>query len=325
MKAFNKDTKKLIHVANIDDISDFAIVPTFPKSILVGANGKQLLQCDLRHLVTRSKATVCLNTGLDYVELDLPFVKGNLHEKWRFVRIFDNFDKVQEISEPIAIAATQMRIVILQYDVKYKCFKAMQSLDTAQPIQSVQFTPYTAIVSSDKFFEIELQSGFGTEEFLDLSDKSILHSLASKPMHSFAINPNEYLMCFEDFGIFVDKHGSRSRPNDIKWLKKPTAFEYRAPILFIASTDGVQMMRIHKSFSNELNDEANDEKPLQTFVNANKVRMLGHSGKYSVVTLASSALSESDGRHLLQIDGTKALRKALCDSIETILSMDSDF
>lgn len=320
-------------MANIDDVIDIAIVPTFPKSFLISSNGKQLLQCDLRHLQTRSKASVCLNTGLDFIELDLPFVKANSHDFWRFVKIFDNTDRNQEISDPIAIAATQTQIVILRYDIENKYFKAVRSLDTAKPVQSIYFTPCTAIVSSDKFFEIDLQS-LKPEEFLDESDQSVLHALASKPMHTFAINQEEFLLCFKEFGIYVDEFGRRTRPNDVKWMRIPTEFEYRAPILFIASDDGVQMMRIHKSFTNELDEESNDEKLLQTFISANNVRLAAHAGKYGVLALTStestipSTTSRSTyavAQQLVRFDGTKALRNALSDSIETILSSDTDY
>lgn len=315
----------MIHIANIIDIVDIAIVPTFPKSILISENGEQLLQCDVRHLQTRARASVCLNTGLDYLELDLPFVKRNAHtnDSWRFVKIFDNAERDQEITEPIAIAATHTQIVILRYDTGNNHFKAIRSLDTATPVQSVYFTAFTAIVSSDKFFEIDLNTLI-SEEFLDLSDKSLLHTLGSRPFNTFQINSQEYLMCFKDFGIFVNEFGCRTRPTELKWSKGiPTAIVYRAPILFIFSEDGIQLMRIHKSYTNELNndetdDDRNDQPLLQTYIHLKYSRFGSNYGKYGVYTLSKI---DNGIQQIVQIDGTKALRNCdRFDSMETILS-----
>lgn len=326
-KSYNVTSKKLIHIANINHIVDIAIAPTFPKSILVSENGKELLQCDLRQLETRAKASVCLNTGLDYIELDLPFIKENSRNSdvWRFAKIFDNDDRDQEVTEPIAIAATHTQIVILRYDVENKHFKAIRSLDTATPVQSVYFTPFTAIVSSDKFFEIDLATLI-SEEFIDLSDKSLLHTLGSRPFNTFPINSQEYLMCFKDFGIFVNEFGCRTRPTELKWAKdSPTMFVYRAPILYIFSDDGIQLIRIHKSYTNELNSDENDddhnEQPLlHTFINMKQARYGADFDKYGVYALSVDK-SESGSQQVIRIDGTKALRNSdRFDSMETILS-----
>lgn len=314
----------MIHIANISNIIDIAIAPTFPKAILINENGKQLLQCDVRQLETRAKASVCLNTGLDYLELDLPFVKPNSHtnDLWRFVKIFDNTERDHEITEPIAIAATHTQIVILRYDMENNHFKAIRSLDTATPVQSVYFTPFTAIVSSDKFFEIDLNTLI-SEEFIDLSDKSLLHTLSSQPFSTFPINSQEYLMCFKDFGIFVNEFGCRTRPTELTWSKGvPTAFVYRAPILFIFSENGIQLMRIHKSYTNELNNDETDddhnEPLLQTFINLKCSKFGTNYNKYGVYTLTKL---DNGTQQIIQIDGTKALRNCdRFDSMETILS-----
>lgn len=324
----------MLHIANVDTVVDIAIASAFPKAILISENGKQLLQCDLEHLKTRAKATVCLNTGLDYLALDLPFVQPTPlnTDCWRFVKIFDNYDRAQEI-KPIAIAATHTQIVILQYDIDQKHFKAIRSLDTATPVKSVHFTPYTAIVSSDKFFEIDLDSLI-SEEFLDSSDKSLLHTLNAKPFNTFSINTQEYLMVFNAFGIFVNEFGCRTRPTELKWLHQPVGFVYRAPILYIFSENGIQLMRIHKSYTNELNcDDSNDDNEddgerngqprLQKFIEMKYAEFGGNYEKYGIYAVAKC---ETGGKQIVRIDGLKVLRTSdRFDSMETILSENMNF
>lgn len=324
IKAFNLNTENLIHVANVESVICFALVSTFPKCLMIAADGKQLLQCELRHLEQRAQASVCLNTGLDYIELDLPFVNSATHDLWRFAKIYDYVDQSRPSkNDPIAIAGTLSQIVILRYNVDHKCFQAIRSLDTVKPVQSVLFTANSAIVSSNKYYEIKL-SDFSYETVLEMSDS---RRTEPHPMEAFPINGQELLLCFAEFGIFIDKHRCRSRPNDIKWLRKPNGFAYRAPFLFVCYNDGIQVVRINKSFSSEhhaSDDDATDasnEKILQMFIAATKPRILGAFGKYGICTLSKA----NDGLdQVARIDGIKALRNALTDSMETVLSSETE-
>lgn len=314
-----------------------AIIPTFPKSLLITENGKKLVQCDYRQLQTRTKANVCLNTGLEFIELNSPNNRTDtVYDQWRFVKMFDNIDYTDELSEPIAIAATPSQIVIWRYNVNQKRFRAIKSLDTAEPVQSVHFTSrMTAIVSSNKFFEIDLMSLSRGEleyrEFCDDDDSSLDQAHESRPSHCFGVNDNEYLLCFNDFGVFVDEYGRRSRPNDIEWIKHPpTAFAYRAPILYVFSQEGVHMIRIKRTSNDdpEADGEPNDvQKIVQKFIDANQAQYGTTCGKYGIfaITNASGLDGGAVVQHIVRIDGVKALRTVLTDSLETILSSDTEF
>lgn len=327
LKSFNTHTNKLLHVANIENVVDIAISPQSQKALLISDNGRKLLQCDVRQLQSRAKASVCLNTGLEYIELDL---EDKFNEQWRFARIYDNTEQSCEIDEPFAIVAAQTHIVVLRYNVERKHFEAKGIMDSAQPIRSIRFTATTAIVSSDKFFDIDLKSG-QSEEFLDMSDQTLWHTSKTRPFDVFAVTGQEYLACFDDFGVFVDKCGFRTRPNDVKWTTcNPTAFEYRAPILYVFSSDAIQMIRIHKSYTNELEAESeanatNDV--LKSVISANNVRFGTSYGKYGVcvLTTARDEPKRDGNQQIVRIDGTKALRNALNDSMETILSDETDY
>lgn len=320
LKAFNIQNNKLLHIANIVNVIGIAIAKTFPKSILISENGKKLLQCDLKHLETRANATVCLNTGIDYIELNLPFVKEHVHgEMWRFVKIFDNMDREQEISEPTAIAATQTQIIILRYDIENKHFKAIRSLDTAIPVQSVYFTPFTAIVSSDKFFEIDLNTLI-SEEFLDMSDGRLSSTLNASPMNTFQVNPQEYLMCFKEFGIFVNEYGCLTRSMEVKWSEQcPNAFAYRAPVLYIFSEDGIQFLRIDNSYPNVPDNDDGDRSGKTISCLTIKNAQFGANCEKSGIYIMSEINSDSKTQQIVRIDGAKALDIGnRFDSVETL-------
>lgn len=261
---------------------------------------------------TRAQAEVCLNSGLDYTQLDLPYVNANAGDFWRFVKIDDH--PRNDIDNPIAIAGTNSQVLVLQYDVNTKYFMAIRSLVTQA--SAVLFTEHTLIFSSDRYVEIDLQTLAG-EEFLDMSDKSLLKAERARPMEAFLINSCEYLLCFKEFGIFVDQYGCRSRPKDLKWLRaKPNGFAYRAPLLFVSYDDGIQIIRLNKS---EFEDEV--EKHYETFISTENVRIMGKAGKYGIFTLSKA---DTMIKQLARINGNKALQKTLAVSMETILSNESD-
>lgn len=321
LKAFNIESKKIIHIANVEYVINMAIVPQFPKSILISESGKKLVQCDLRHLKTRASASVCLNTGMDYIELNLSFnIRGN--DLWRFAKIFDNTERDENISEPTAIAATHTQIVILLYDFENQYFKAIRSLDTATPVQSIYFTPFTAIVSSDKFFEIDL-STLISEEFLDMSDTNLLSTLGSCPLNTFAVSPQEYLMCFKDFGIFVNEFGCRTRSTELKWLTDtPREFAYRSPILYVFSEEGIQLIRIHKSHIDcelEMFDTASQsgKSISRSFIKSTNAVFASNFDKYGIYII-SSVNSNVPTKQIVRIDGLKALNFEHFDSMNPL-------
>lgn len=304
MKAYNINDKKMLHIANIDNIVGMSVVPMFSKSLLISENGQALLQCETQHLQMRANASVCLNTGLDCVELNTQGIKDNglSNEMWRMIKIFDNTDRDLDVSEPIAIAATNSQIVIFRYDVQGSRFTPIRSLDTASPVQSIHFTPFTAIVSSDKFFEIDLNS-FVSEEFLDLSDHSLLQTLTSEPLNSFAISDEEFLLCFKDFGIFVNEFGCRSRQTQLKWLtESPKAFAYVAPILYIIGDRGIQMLHTQNIVSDT--PEIDDQK----FINMEQTTAVTADSSQGIYLLsAEPSTTHHNHQQVVRINGTKAL------------------
>lgn len=304
-------------MANVEGVTCIAIKSTFPKCLLLADNGLKLLQCETRHLETRAQASVCLNSGLDYTELDSPYVKVSEHNKWRFVVIDDRSN--QNIDNPIAIAGTVSQVLILQYDVNTKIFTAIRSLATSAT--AVLFTAHTAILSSDRYIEIDLQR-LTAEEFLDMSDQTLSRAGHAKPMEAFALNKCEYLLCFEQFGIFVDDYGNRTRPKNVKWLRKPNGFGYRAPMLFVSYDDGVQVIRLSKSEYDDSSDEEHRSGDhVETFISTESPRILGYAGNYGIFVLSKY---NSNVKQLARIDGIKALKSTLAISMETILSNESD-
>lgn len=310
--SYHLHNKDLVHITGIESVDLIAVTSTLAKAILIGSNGENLYQCDLRHLQSRGQASACLKPKLEATLLDLPFANRVTSERWHLAKVFGDNDK---LSDSVVIAATPSRIVILKFDVGINRFKPVRALDTAKAVSSVLFTQHTAIVSSDKFFEIDLNS-FAPEEFLDMSDVSLEGTNGCSPMAAFRINKQEFLICFKEFGIFVDEYGCRSRPDDINWIYKPTEFIYREPILFVSHENMVQVLRVSKSYSEEMESETGNEK--RAFVNMNSPKIFAEAGKLGVYV--STVNPNSNTQEIITLDAVKAFKSHLGTSFDTLAS-----
>lgn len=293
-----------------------AINANLPKCILIGSHGETLNQCDTRQLFNRAHASQSLKPKLDTTPLEITFANRMATERWHYATIND------KPSESLLIACTSARIVIMRFDATVDRFKPVCALDTAASVSSILFTQHSAIVSSDKFFEIDLSS-LVPEEFLNESDPGVASTKNCKPMAAFKINKQEFLLCFEEFGMFVDEYGSRSRPNDVNWANRPHGFSFREPLLFVSYSEMVQVIRINKSFSREnetrrkIDEGILDE--VRVFLHFNAPKLVGDCDQLGVFVLTEPELN-ANGQHLMYVDGAKALKSNVGGSLETLVS-----
>lgn len=314
--SYNVNNEKLVHITGLDSVNSIAINPSFPKCILIGSKGRHLYQCDVRHLQTRAQASASLRPTLNCLQLETPFDDQMTSDRWHYINIYSNQDHLPNVPDALAIAGNSSRFIIMRYDMPQNCFKAFRSLDTATPITSVLFTKHTALVSSDKFFEIEL-TNFAAEEFLDLSDKSLSLSRYTKPRAAFKINSQEYLLCYEKFGLFTDEYGCRSRVDDIVWQHPPTDFVYRDPVLFVGGENAMQVIRIPKSDSSQSTRDRRPTEYQYTIIESNGLKLVGEAGKLGAFVLSKSDAGYND---IAIVEGVKALKSILTGSMETLLS-----
>ncbi|XP_014092193.3 citron Rho-interacting kinase [Bactrocera oleae] len=319
--------QRLMHIAGIDSVSCIAVSLPLAKAVLVGARGESLFQCDFRQLLSRSQsASPYLNNSLEASVLDLPFCNRSTNEKWQMVKISNEADNALD---SVAIAATSTRIVIMKYDLKQQKFAPVRALDTATPVSSILFTRLTAIVSSDKFFEIDL-ANYAAEEFVDLSDHALSHITNCQPVVAIRISQQEFLLCFMECGIFVDEYGCRSRPYDLNWEYTPTGFIYREPFLYIAHFQSVQILRIYRSYTKEL-VSANNMKDMDADIDDScpsskriylrfyMPTLLTESGKLNIYML--SIQKETGLQQIYHLNSLQAFKQKLNESLETISSM----
>nr|XP_015221332.1 PREDICTED: citron Rho-interacting kinase [Lepisosteus oculatus] len=160
---------------------------------------------------------------------------------------------------PCICAAMPNKITILRYNESLNKFCIRKEIETSEPCSCIHFTRYSIIIGTNKFYEIEMKQ-FVLEEFLDKNDVSLASAIFAASSHSFPIaimqvnntaQKEEYLLCFHEFGVFVDSYGRRSRTDDIKWSRLPLAFAYREPYLFVTHFNSLEVIEIqsHQALS----------------------------------------------------------------------------
>lgn len=325
--SYHIDRDEIVNIKGIQSVNYFGITPTLTKAILIGDDGENLYECDLRMLTNKSEVSGFLEPKLNIQPIDLSIANRCTNtEKWHMVELHGTNENMKDA---IAIAATSSRMVILKYDTKSGRFKPVRALDTAQSISSILFTQHSAIVSCDKYFEIDLNS-YTAEEFLDMSDQSLRPTKKYLPLNVFRINSLEFLLCFKECGVFVDEYGLRSRPEDLKWIHEPQGFFYKNYLLYLIHEDMIQIMRINNSYSKHTVDQTTDNNQSRTFVILGDLKKFTHNiqtHQYCVNVIKTNQIREGDTdkvtQDLIKIDAQKAFKTNLNRSMSSIISSNS--
>ncbi|CDQ86242.1 unnamed protein product, partial [Oncorhynchus mykiss] len=153
---------------------------------------------------------------------------------------------------PCICAAMPNKITILRYNDNLNKFCIRKEIETLEPCSCLHLTSYSIIIGTNKFYEVEMKQ-YVLEEFLDKKDVSLASAVFASSCHSFPISimqvtstlqKEEYLLCFHEFGVFVDAYGRRSRTEEIKWSRLPLAFAYREPYLFVTYFNSLDVIEV---------------------------------------------------------------------------------
>ncbi|KAK2102733.1 hypothetical protein P7K49_020400 [Saguinus oedipus] len=129
-------------------------------------------------------------------------------------------------------AAMPSKVVILRYNENLSKYCIRKEIETSEPCSCIHFTNYSILIGTNKFYEIDMKQ-YTLEEFLDKNDHSLAPAVFAASSNSFPVSivqvngagqREEYLLCFHEFGVFVDSYGRRSRTDDLKWSRLPLAF-----------------------------------------------------------------------------------------------------
>ncbi|XP_013411318.1 citron Rho-interacting kinase [Lingula anatina] len=147
------------------------------------------------------------------------------------------------------VAAMPTKVALLKYNTSLREFCLRGEFSTADPCSCICVTSSFAIIGTDKFYKLSFDNNKITE-YLDKTDRSLAFaaygaaSYDSFPISVLKVKPGEFLLCWNEFGIFVDSNGRRSRSEDLKWNGLPLAFAFREPYLFVTHFNSLQLLEI---------------------------------------------------------------------------------
>ncbi|XP_041348111.1 citron Rho-interacting kinase-like isoform X2 [Gigantopelta aegis] len=228
---------KLIQLTGLGSVHYMCLASTLGMIIIISGQDRHLLMVEKKLVKLRLSQT----TGGETVPLPTKMVDKIIACTVVDVTLWQD-------STYLCVGMTD-RIVIMKYNLSLGMFCTRKELMMDEPCSCVCIAENMAIVGAEKFYKISLEHPT-LIDFVDRQDSSLAYTLFSASNHqSFPLAvvqvspgglPLEFLLCFHEFGVFVDDKGHRSRPLDVKWSGLPLAFAYREPFLYITYFNSVQ-------------------------------------------------------------------------------------
>nr|XP_033475582.1 citron Rho-interacting kinase [Epinephelus lanceolatus] len=238
--ALNVIKNSLTHIPGLGSVFQIHIIKEQEKLLMIVGDERALCLVEIKR-VKQSLAQSHLPSQSELAPYIFETVKGcHLFAAGRI----DN--------GPCICAAMPNKITILRYNDNLNKYCIRKEIETLEPCSCIHLTSYSIIIGTNKFYEIEMKQ-FVLEEFLDKNDVSLASAVFAASSHSFPIaimqvassmQKEEYLLCFHEFGVFVDTYGRRSRTEDIKWSRLPLSFAYREPYLFATYFNSLDVIEV---------------------------------------------------------------------------------
>ncbi|XP_067911362.1 citron Rho-interacting kinase-like isoform X3 [Heterodontus francisci] len=238
--ALNVVKNSLVHIPGMGSVFQIHILKELDRLIMIAGEERTLCLVDIKK-VKQSLAQSHLPAQPELVPTVFDSLKG--------CHLFAA-GKIE--AGPCICAAMPNKVCILRYNDGLDNFAIRKEIETSEPCSCIQFTGYSIIIGTNRFYEIEMKH-YTLEEFLDKNDMTLASAIFAASSYSFPIaiaqvntsgQKEEFLLCFHEFGVIVDSYGRRSRTDDLKWRRLPLAFAYREPYLFVTHFNSVEVIEI---------------------------------------------------------------------------------
>ncbi|XP_068767544.1 citron Rho-interacting kinase isoform X3 [Struthio camelus] len=274
--ALNVLKNSLTHIPGMGAVFQIYLIKDLEKLLMIAGEERALCLVDVKK-VKQSLAQSHLPAQ--------PDVSPNVFEAVKGCHLF----AAGKVENGLCIcAAMPNKVVILRYNENLSKYCIRKEIETSEPCSCIHLTNYSIIIGTNKFYEIEMKQ-YTLEEFLDKNDHTLASAVFAASTNSFPVsiiqvNPagqrEEYLLCFHEFGVFVDSYGRRSRTDDLKWNRLPLAFAYREPYLFVTHFNSLEVI--------EIQARASLGTPARAHLEIPNPRYLGPAISSGAIYLASS-------------------------------------
>ncbi|XP_072456396.1 citron Rho-interacting kinase [Notamacropus eugenii] len=296
--ALNVLKNSLTHIPGVGAVFQIHIIKDLEKLLMIAGEERALCLVDVKK-VKQSLAQSHLPAQPDITPSVFEAVKG--------CHLF----AAGKIENGLCIcAAMPSKVVILRYNENLSKYCIRKEIETSEPCSCVHFTNYSIIIGTNKFYEIEMKQ-YTLEEFLDKNDHSLAPAVFASSSNSFPVTivqvnsasqREEYLLCFHEFGVFVDSYGRRSRTDDLRWSRLPLTFAYREPYLFVTHFNSLEVIEIQARSSLGTPARAHLEIPnpryLGPAISSGAIYLASsYQDKLRVICCKGNLVKESGGEH----------------------------
>ncbi|XP_043289396.1 citron Rho-interacting kinase-like [Venturia canescens] len=278
----------LTKIRGVKKVHQLSLHPHLGLALMIAGEDRQLVSCDLRQLRSNALAAECSRPAINTKTILTGCESCHLYQ----------------IQGEMLCAATATHVVLLKWssDQDSGEFIAVRELETQEPCSCAIFTENVLVVGCHKFFQIELEN-YTIDEFPEEDDSSVKAALSGVarlgifPVSVLNVSTSsqslELLLCYNEFGVFVNEYGQRTRAVDPTWSHLPFAFAFRKPYLFTVHFSSVEVIKL----SGDAFRSAS-KSPERSVIELNNPRYLGNAGSRGIYVSAVNSSLE-----ILKIDG----------------------
>ncbi|XP_026672144.1 uncharacterized protein LOC108628228 [Ceratina calcarata] len=301
-------SRTLTAIRGVTRVHQLTLHPHLGIALMIAGENRQLVSCGLRQLRSNAVAAEYSRPAINTT----PVLTGT------------DSCHLYQLEEDMLCAATATHVILLKWHTGEESgeFIGVRELETTEPCSCAIFTQNILIVGCNKFFQIDLQT-YCVDEFPEEDDSSVKAALSGVaklgifPVCVLNVSPVpgkvELLLCYNEFGMFVNENGQRTRSIDPTWNHLPFAFAFRKPYLFIIHFSSVEIVKLDKNAYT-----SSTKNPERILIELSSPRYLGVGGPKSIYVATVNSFLE-----LLKIEGSSNIPE-LNGSLTSLDTLDPD-
>ncbi|XP_043482513.1 myosin-11-like isoform X2 [Leptopilina heterotoma] len=297
-------TQILKVIRGVKNVHQLSLHYNLGLALMIAEEERQLLSCSVKQF--------------DF--LSFKYSRPKINTK-RILAESENNCHLYQVEGETICAATSSHIILLKWTLNGESgeFIKIREIKTQEPCSCVLFIKNNLIVGCNEFFQIDMTT-FKMNDFPQIDDSSVrtdevteLTGLKIFPIYALDVSIDlqtvEILLCYNEFGIFVNGSGQKIRCENLNWSHLPFAFAFSAPYLFVVHFSSVEIIKIDPDSL-----KVPSIMPERIILELNNPRYLGLSGKSIYISISNFILE------LLKIKG-KSLTPGLSGSLTSIDSL----
>lgn len=301
-------SRTLTAIRGVTRVHQLTLHPHLGIALMIAGENRQLVSCSLRQLKSNAVAAECSRPAINTKTILTSTDSCHLYQ----------------LEKDMLCAATTSHVILLKWYTEEGSgeFIGVRELETSEPCSCAIFTQNVLIVGCNKFFQIDL-TNYCIDEFPEEDDSSVKAALSGVAklgifpvcVLNVSLVPGkvELLLCYNEFGMFVNENGQRTRNIDPTWNHLPFAFAFRKPYLFIIHFSSVEIVK--------LDQEAytlSTKNPERILIELSSPRYLGVAGLKGIYIATMNSFLE-----LLKIEGSSNIPE-LNGSLTSLDTLDRD-